>query len=390
MSICNGIILKKNIYNGQKVKKWDNNGVRVFTAGSTVTYYVDSGVSYTEEVDSEASCLYPTTFTPTKSGWTFVGWREDNTASSSVLNSKVMGDSPITLYAVFRAAVTVTYYNNSTSASSTTGYRYYNNGNVINPSFTLTQAASSGWTARGWSTSNSGNAGITYSNGATFTRDSNITLYGLYQQTITLSYNGNGATGGSTASQTGIRYWAPAGYINPTFTLATNGFTLSNCTWQAWAIGSASGTQYAKGASVTLSSSTVFYAKWTGTVTQSIAAFSTTDRYSDDTYLRSDESKKIDIPSSVPLNTSVTISFTANITGGHATQFTLYRAYLTSDGWWGNDAVYVSYSGTIYAGTSKTVTGTVTLPHRNAQIYLLCADYGSGSASFTIKYTWSL
>ena len=262
MSIYNGIILKKNIYNGQKVKKWNHNGVRVFTAGSTVTYYVDSGVSYIEEVDSEASCLSPKTFTPTKSGWTFVGWREDKTASGSVLSNKVMGDSPITLYAVFRVAVTVTYYNNSTSASSTSGNRYYNNGNIVNPSFTLTQASKSGWSARVWSTSNIGNAGITYNSGVAFSRSSNVTLYGLYQQTITLSYNGNGSTSGSVGNQTGTRYWAPAGAINPSFTLAANGFAKTNYYWTAWAMGSASGTQYANGASVTLSANTTFYACW--------------------------------------------------------------------------------------------------------------------------------
>lgn len=258
----NGTTLKKMTFNGAKVKKWNHNGTRVFTAGSTVTYWVDTNTSYMEEVDSEASCLSPKTFTPSKSGWTFVGWREDKTASGNVLSSKVMADSPITLYAVFRATITVTYYNNSTSASTATGYRYYNNANVLDPSFTLTQASKSGWSARGWSTSNSGNAGITYNSGAAFTRSSNVTLYGLYQQTITLSYNGNGSTSGSVGNQTGTRYWAPAGAIDPSFTLAANGFAKTNYYWTAWAMGSASGTQYANGASVTLSANTTFYACW--------------------------------------------------------------------------------------------------------------------------------
>ncbi len=112
-------------------------------------------------------------------------------------------------------------YNNSTSASSTSRYRYYNNGNVANPSFTLTQASSS-WTPRGWSTSNQGNAGITYANGATFTRDSDITLYGLYQQTVTVTYYNNSTTASTT---TGTRYWAPAGSINPSFTLTQAGIS---------------------------------------------------------------------------------------------------------------------------------------------------------------------
>lgn len=410
-----------------KIKAGYIGATRVYSAGSPVTYVVDNGVSYTEEVDSGASCLSPKSFTPAKSGWTFVGWRSNATATSDVYTNLVMGDAPITLYAVFRQMVTVTYYNNSTTASSTLKYRYYNNGNVANPSFTLTQAsrsgwtargwststagngsisynngatftkdsnitlygmyyqtitvtyyngsstasttsgtryynsgsgnianpsftltqsALSGWTARGWSTSTAGNGGISYNNGAAFTRDSNITLYGMYQQTITLtyyngsataastsgiryynpgsggvvnptftltpatlpgwtfygwasyaaagvgaaygsisntafaasttvyaaysqiitlSYSGNGNTGGSTAAQTGTRYFNSGNYSNPSFTLSANGFTRTGYTFSTWAQDSTSGTQYAAGSSVTLSANTTFYAMWTVT-----------------------------------------------------------------------------------------------------------------------------
>lgn len=172
------------LHNGTKLKKALHNSTTVlWKAGSTVTYYVDTNTVYTEEVDSEASCLSPKTFTPAKSGWTFVGWREDKTASSSVLTSKVMGDSPITLYAVFRVAVT-------------------------------------------------------------------------------LAYAGNGATSGSTASQSGYRYYNNGNAANPSFTLKANGFAKTNYTFTKWAIGSASGTQYAVGASVTLTANTTFYAVW--------------------------------------------------------------------------------------------------------------------------------
>lgn len=141
MSGHNGVTLKNMTYNGMKVKKWFHNGARVFSAGSTVTYVVDSGVSYTEEVDSGASCLSPKTFTPSKSGWSFLGWREDTAANSSVLSSKVMGDAPITLYAVYSKSVTLSYNGNgstdgSVSAQSGTAYCNYK-GDVVGASFTL-------------------------------------------------------------------------------------------------------------------------------------------------------------------------------------------------------------------------------------------------------------
>lgn len=134
------IAVKKMNFNGQKVKKWYHNGVKVFSSGNIVTYNVDTGTSYQEEVDSEATVLSPKTFTPTKSGWTFVGWREDTTASSSVLQSKTMGDDPITLYAVFKRTFSLSFVNNYASGGSMSpiyGDQYYNNGNVVNPQVTL-------------------------------------------------------------------------------------------------------------------------------------------------------------------------------------------------------------------------------------------------------------
>lgn len=156
---------------------------RVYSAGNTVTYHVDTGVTYQEEVDEGESCLLPKTFTPSKSEWTFVGWRSDGTPNGNVVSSLAMEDAPITLYAVFR-------------------------------------------------------------------------------QTITLTYNGNGNTGGSTATQTGTRYWNTGNVSNPSFALSENGFAKSGYTFSKWALDSASGTQYAAGASVALSANATMYAVW--------------------------------------------------------------------------------------------------------------------------------
>lgn len=182
-------VIKDGITTFLKTIKVISGGVEtvVWKAGAAVTYVVDSGVPYTEDVDGGASCLEPKTFTPTKEGWTFVGWREDTTASSDVLTEKLMADTPITLYAV-------------------------------------------------------------------------------YSKVILLSYNGNSSTGGSTEQQKDKRYFNAAGtYKDPTFKLSANGFTRTNYTFAAWAQGSASGTQYKAGDSVTLTGSTTFYAYWVET-----------------------------------------------------------------------------------------------------------------------------
>jgi uncharacterized repeat protein (TIGR02543 family) len=170
-----------NVINVRAVK----NGVtyNVWGSGSSVTYVVDNGVACSEDVLNGDSVLSPKTFTPSKSGYTFVGWRTDKTASSSVLTSKTMGTEPITLYAVFK-------------------------------------------------------------------------------RTLTLSYNGNGSTSGSTSSQRDTQYYNNGNTTNPTFTLASNGFSKSGFSFVQWHQGSASGTAYKAGASVALAESTTFYAEW--------------------------------------------------------------------------------------------------------------------------------
>lgn len=247
-------------------KKAYVDGVQTYSAGNPVTYYVDSSTIYTEEVEFETSCLSPKTFTPTKTGWTFVGWREDKTASGTVLTSKVMGDSPIVLYAVFSQNITVTYYNGSTTASSTKGTKYYNNGNAVNPSFTLAQASKSGWSVRGWSTGTAGNSGITYNNNTAFTRDSNVTLYGMYQQTITVTYYNNSTSASST---TGTRYWNSGKnvYTNPSFALtqaASSGWTPRG--WSTTNAGNA-GITYNSGATFTRDSNVTLYGLYQRTIT---------------------------------------------------------------------------------------------------------------------------
>lgn len=188
MAIHNNTTLKAMIYNGLQVKKWRHNDVEVFSAGNIVTYHIDTNIAFAMEVESGASCLSPD-YTPKKTGWTFIGWREDRTPTNSVLTEKIMGSEPIVLYAVF-------------------------------------------------------------------------------EQTITLSYNGNNATSGEVNSQTGKRYYNTGNCLNPSFTLASNAYAKTGWTWQAWAWGSERGAKRTAGDTVTLAFNTVFYAIWSGITTE--------------------------------------------------------------------------------------------------------------------------
>lgn len=114
--------------------------VVVYSAGTTVTYYVDTNAVYQEEVDVDETVLSPKTFTPTKAGWEFVGWRLDSVASGDVLSKLDMGDDTIILYGAFQQSITLSYDGNGSDEGSTaaeTQQRYYNNGAVSNPQFTV-------------------------------------------------------------------------------------------------------------------------------------------------------------------------------------------------------------------------------------------------------------
>lgn len=261
--------IKARLNIGNKnVKKAYKGANLVYSAGNSVTYHVDTNVTYQEEINEGESCLSPKTFTPAKSGWVFVGWRQDTAApaTGSVESSVPMGDVPVTLYAVFRQVVSVTYYNENTAKKTSSKNRYYNNGNIVNPSFALTQAGLSGWTARGWSTGTAANGGIIYGNGASFTRDSNITLYGMYQQVVTVTYY-NGST--SASSTSGTRYYCPGSgsVINPGFTLTQAG--ISGWAARGWSTGTGAtaGITYSNDASFTRDTNCILYGMYYQTIT---------------------------------------------------------------------------------------------------------------------------
>ena len=226
----NNTTVKNITYNGQTVKKWNHNNVLVYSSSIAVTYYVESSTKYTEEVASGDSCLSPKTFTPSKSGYTFIGWREDKAASSSVLTSKVMGDSPITLYAVFRKTITLSI-RISGAATTQTGYQYYNNSTVANPTFTVANPTKSGSTFLGWSTASTSTT-ATYSSISNRAFSANTTIYSIFKAADT-------TVSPTTAQLVGNTKWFTGAQTIGTFYSAVDTskyyaaqltLTLANCT----------------------------------------------------------------------------------------------------------------------------------------------------------------
>lgn len=236
-------------------------------SATLVTYYVDSGVSYTEKVASGKTVLSPTTFTPTKSGYSFLGWREDSVASSDVLVSKTAKGKTLSLYAVFSKDITLTTYNASNTPTSTNKAQYYNNTNIVNPTFTMSETAIGGWTNAGWTNNISSYTAI-IADGATITLSANAEYYSLYTQTITVTYY-NGSATPSYATGTRIaNVHSASTFQNPTFQLAQAG--LSSWTARGWttsATGGESAISYGNNVAFTRDTNITLYGCYYRTVT---------------------------------------------------------------------------------------------------------------------------
>ena len=236
---------------------------------ATVTYnYAENGGSSATKTNVTANVGSPVDLTPTatKSGWTFVGWNTNKDATTA-LSSLAMGSSNVMLYAIYKKTLTGTFVDYSvttktTRAATVTIYNKATNGSVTAP----TQNTYTGWTSRGWSTSTTTNAPPVTS----FSIAADATFYGLYQRTLTLSYNTNGGTS-TPSSQTGIQYVNSNTitlYSNPSFVL-TGAITHPTYIFNKWRLGSVDGFLYNPGDSVVIDTNTVVYATWIDTATTS-------------------------------------------------------------------------------------------------------------------------
>ena len=152
-------------------------------------YILDTGVSYKEEISVGSTVLIPESFDyiNLKPGYTFVGWRTDTEPSSEIITEKYMGTESITLYAVYRSAIILSYNGNGStdgSIPSQTGFLYYNNGNTVNPTFVLAnnQFTRTNFKFAGKYTMGSV-GGTIYNVGASITLSSNTTFYAVWSVT---------------------------------------------------------------------------------------------------------------------------------------------------------------------------------------------------------------
>ena len=199
--------------------------------GGTVSQHT---VKYGDTVTIKANAF-------TRKGYSFVGWstKTDNTndgynwtgwTGSWAYGNGEYGitNNTLTLYARWVANTYTITWDASTNggkvngANSVTTSQTYD-ANVGLPSYTPTKT---GYTFKGWYTAATGGTKITAS--TKFQNAGNITYYAQFTaNTYTVVYNGNGNTGGSTASSMHTYDVAKA--------LTANGFTKTGYTFAGWA-----------------------------------------------------------------------------------------------------------------------------------------------------------
>ena len=259
-------LIKKKIHidaNGvpTQIKKKFFEGKNTFSSSHIVKYHVDVNDVRDVEVDDGGDAILWAPV-PVRSGWIFTGWRENDEADPTVLDRKTVEVDGLHLYAVFRKVITVTLQG-GTNVITNTGTRYYNNSNDESPVITLGSSAMSGWNIVGYREDMAATGTVSYTAGQAYTFDESKTLYAVFNRTLTLSYNGNGATGGSVAAQTGTQYYNNGYYANPTIYTRGNGYSRPDYQFDYWYNGS---TVITAGNPITISGNYTLYAHWTQTV----------------------------------------------------------------------------------------------------------------------------
>lgn len=117
--------------------------------------------------------------------------------------------------------------------------------------------AKNGWAFAGWRTDTTASGNVLAEK--VMEREP-ISLYAVFQQMITLSYDGSGASGGSTVSQNANRYYNCGNITDPVFTVAENGFERTYYNFQNWMLKE---NTYNPGDTVKLSADETMYAVWT-------------------------------------------------------------------------------------------------------------------------------
>jgi uncharacterized repeat protein (TIGR02543 family) len=155
---------------------------------------------------------------------------------------------------------TVAYSGNgSTGGTPPTDSNFYTPGTTVTVLGNSGSLVKTGYTFAGWNTQATG-SGTTYAPNQTFPIGANVTLYALWTPTYSVTYSGNGSTGGTVPTDSNL--YTPGTTVTVlgnSGSLVKTGYTFAG--WNTQATGG--GTTYAPNQTFTIGSSNVtLYALW--------------------------------------------------------------------------------------------------------------------------------
>lgn len=201
----------------------------------------------------------------TRDGYTFTGWkRADNQQAYGdgqwVTNLTTQPNGIVTMVAQWSANEAHIRYNPNPPAGKTTGGQgtpNWDGHTGDTPTIGQNGWTIDGYTFAGWATSPDG-SGARYAPGARWTANGTLTLYAQWTPGQTsLTYDGNGATGGKTDLQTGK--------TDEKINVRDNGFTRDGYTFVTWNTqADCKGNAVKPNSEWTLRGSSTLYACWAG------------------------------------------------------------------------------------------------------------------------------
>ena len=235
-------------------------GEYLYSSEST-KYYQCKNIRDTEDYQiTENRTLSSILGTPTRTGYTFEGWRASNSTGNWVngtdypTNKSVLGmygNVTLTAQWLAQTPITVTYNANGGSGAptATTGYA----GTPLSLK-TNSGMIRIGYQSLRWNTAANG-SGTDYSFGTTATFNNSITLYAIWDGlNYTVTFNANSGTTPSPTTKS-VKYGDPYG------TLATTSRT--GYTFAGWWTATSGGTQVTAETTVNTANNHTLYARWT-------------------------------------------------------------------------------------------------------------------------------
>jgi uncharacterized repeat protein (TIGR02543 family) len=234
----------------------------------TITYDANTGTGTVpadvNKYEAGAVVTVLSSGTLVKKGYTFTGWNTLADGSGTARASATTFNMPalnVTLYAQWKIKqYAVTYNGNGNGAGSVpVDANQYDTGASVTVLGNTGGLTKTGYTFDGWNTAENG-SGTSFAAGTgTFIISSNTTLFAKWKiKTYTLSYAGNGNTGGTVPADVTLDSNALATVAANTGSLSKTGFDFNG--WNTNANGS--GSALASGATFRIKSDTTLYAQW--------------------------------------------------------------------------------------------------------------------------------